>query len=88
MILYGDDFAFMNAFMSFRNIERLIKYCNKHQSTNMQFKLSTPGKYLDALNKEKNVVWPVVKDIDFFPYVESHLVAWSGFFTSRPGFKK
>jgi hypothetical protein len=40
------------------------------------------------LNKEKNVKWPVVKNTDFFPYVETHLVAWSGFYTSRPGFKK
>lgn len=54
----------------------------------MNFKISTPGRYLDALSQEKNVKWPVVKNSDFFPYVEMHLVAWSGFYTSRPGFKK
>jgi len=28
----------------------------------MSFKLSTPGRYIDALKKEKNVKWPIVKD--------------------------
>lgn len=53
----------------------------------MSFKLSTPGRYLDSLKKEK-VKWPIVKDHDFFPYAESHITSWSGFYSSRPGFKK
>lgn len=54
----------------------------------MNFFLSTPGRYVKALQNEKNVKWPVVKDRDFFPYAESHLMYWTGFYTSRPGFKK
>lgn len=30
MVLYGDDFAFMNAFLSFKSLEKLIDYCNIH----------------------------------------------------------
>jgi alpha-mannosidase len=54
----------------------------------MSFKFSTPGRYLDALKKEKNVKWPIIKDLDFFPYAENHITSWSGYFSSRPGFKK
>jgi len=28
----------------------------------MSFKLSTPGKYIDALNKEPKIKWPIVKN--------------------------
>lgn len=29
MILYGDDFAFSDAFKCYKYMENLIKYCNK-----------------------------------------------------------
>jgi hypothetical protein len=54
----------------------------------MSFKLSTPGRYLDALNKEPSIKWPVIKDQDFLPYAKSHMIFWSGYYSSRPGFKK
>ena len=54
----------------------------------MSFKLSTPGKYIDALNKEPRVNWPIVKNQDFLPYTKSHMIFWSGYYSSRPGFKK
>jgi hypothetical protein len=54
----------------------------------MNFFLSTPGRYVDALKKERHVKWPLVKDRDFFPYAESHLMYWTGYYSSRPGFKK
>ena len=28
MDLYGDDFAFMNAYSSYQSLEKLIDYCN------------------------------------------------------------
>jgi len=87
MVLFGDDFTFQNAFMSYRGLDKLIDYCNKNQKTNMQFKYSTPGKYLDALKLETGVEYKVVKH-DFFPYYQDRLRFWSGFFTSRPDFKK
>lgn len=54
----------------------------------MNFFLSTPGRYVDALKNERHVKWPLVKDRDFFPYAESHLMYWTGYYSSRPGFKK
>ena len=51
--------------------------------------MSTPSEYLDALKKE-NIKWPVKDGGDFFPYGsegEKHNY-WSGYFSSRPNFKK
>lgn len=55
--------------------------------------MSTPGKYVDALKKE-NVKWPI-KYGDFMNYFEEEDPSkkqpypfWSGYFTSRPSFKK
>ena len=48
--------------------------------------MSTPQTFIDAL-KSENVNWPV-KTNDFFPYSANKNSYWSGFFTSRPAFKK
>jgi alpha-mannosidase len=55
--------------------------------------MSTPGRYVEAL-KAENVTWPVYYD-DFLNYYEnkgkneqSDFEFWSGYYTSRPGFKK
>jgi hypothetical protein len=53
---------------------------------NMTLVMSTPGEYIDALKKEK-VKWPVVYD-DFLNYYEDKWSFWSGYYTSRPSFKK
>ena len=55
--------------------------------------MSTPGRYVDALKKEK-VKWPV-KYGDFMNYFEEDrwdksnpFAFWSGYFTSRSDYKK
>tara|TARA_B110000285_G_scaffold197567_1_gene229327 strand:- start:105 stop:290 length:186 start_codon:yes stop_codon:yes gene_type:complete len=52
--------------MTFSNLEKLIKACNKYNKQNMTFVMSTPTKYVDALKQEK-VEWPV-KYGDFLNY--------------------
>ena len=53
----------------------------------MTFKMSTPKRYVDALKKE-NTAWPVWHG-DFLQYFEKIGDGfWSGFYTSRPAFKK
>lgn len=94
MYLFGDDFAYMNAYACFKNLESAIKAANKYgEGMNMTFVMSTPGRYVDALKKE-NVTWPVQYD-DFMNYYEkkemnsgSAFEFWSGYYTSRPDFKK
>ena len=52
----------------------------------MRFTQSTPQTYVNALKKEQ-VEWPVKQD-DFFPYSSDPHWYWSGFYSSRPAFKK
>ncbi len=52
MILMGGDFTFMNAFQNFNELEKIIEICNKVQEVNMNFVMSTPSRFTDALKKE------------------------------------
>jgi hypothetical protein len=66
MYLFGDDFAFMNAYSSYHQLEKMIEIGNKYNKQNITFVMSTPGRYVDALKKE-NVTWPI-KYGDFMSY--------------------
>lgn len=51
-------------------------------------RMSTPSEYIAALKKE-DLKWPIKDGGDFFPYGSDSLNNyWSGYFTSRPDFKK
>lgn len=39
---WGCDFAYSNAIVSFRNMERIVDYINKHNTVNMKLVVSTP----------------------------------------------
>ena len=86
MILMGDDFAFMNAYQNYNQLEKLIKIGNAVQTVNITFIMSTPGRFTDALKKEK-VTWPVKTD-DMFPLLDKQTLFWTGYFSSRPALKK
>jgi len=86
MVLMGDDFAYLDAFETFRKVEIMIKHANRLQEVNMTFIMSTPSRFTDALKKEK-VTWPVKTD-DLFPYLSETDNFWTGYFSSRPALKK
>jgi hypothetical protein len=103
LYLFGDDFAFMNAQASFHQIEKLIEIGNRYNKHNMTFVMSTPGRYVDALKKE-NVTWPVKygdfmnygseneESFESDPTKKSQKNYeknfWTGYYSSRPDFKK
>ena len=92
MYLYGDDFAYSNAYACFDQLKKMVKLGNKLNKHNIEFKISTPSRYVDALLKE-NVTWPVKYDdgttyYDSFKRGEEHRKFWSGYYTSRADFKK
>lgn len=83
----GSDFQYENAIPWFKNMDKLISLVNARQANGSKVNVlySTPSCYLSALNRA-NLTWPVKMD-DFFPYADGPHMFWTGYFTSRPGFK-
>lgn len=79
----GTDFRYQYANTWFRQMDKLIHYVNKDGRVNALY--STPSIYTDA-KFAVNESWPVKTD-DFFPYADKPNAYWTGYFTSRPGFK-
>lgn len=90
MIPMGDDFGYFKANETFDFVEKFKEVFEKY-TDKFEFKYSTPSLYMEALRKEaeeRELEFPVYND-DFFPLLmqyPSHY--WSGYFTSRPNFKK
>ncbi|XAR73763.1 Alpha-mannosidase [Bertholletia excelsa] len=80
----GDDFEYQYAESWFKQMDKLIHYVNKDGRVNALY--STPTIYTDAKNAE-NASWPLKAD-DYFPYADGENAYWTGFFTSRPAFKR
>ncbi|KAG8441431.1 hypothetical protein GDO86_006973, partial [Hymenochirus boettgeri] len=84
----GSDFQYENALLWFKNMDKLIKLVNAQQSngSNVNVFYSTPTCYLQSLHSA-NLSWPMKTD-DFFPYADGAHMFWTGYFTSRPAFKR
>ncbi|KAL6653701.1 hypothetical protein ACP70R_008625 [Stipagrostis hirtigluma subsp. patula] len=80
----GDDFSHQYAESWFRNMDKLIHHVNKDGQVHALY--STPSIYTDAKHAS-NVSWPVKND-DFFPYADADNSYWTGYFASRPTFKR
>lgn len=84
---WGDDFAYMNGFGDFTNLDKMIKYINEKYGDQYEFRYSTPSEYIDAISKE-NITWPTKED-DLFPYSDQQgnqdikSDFWTGYFTSK-----
>jgi hypothetical protein len=76
----GDDFNYMNAYMYFESMDKLIKAFNAKYS-NFTLMYSTPSNYIDAINS-LDITWPTKYD-DMFPYADTPDAYWTGYFTSR-----
>ncbi|KAK3157330.1 hypothetical protein QOZ80_2AG0119610 [Eleusine coracana subsp. coracana] len=80
----GDDFNYQYAESWFRNMDKLIRHVNKDGRVHALY--STPSIYTDAKHAS-NESWPVKND-DYFPYADAANAYWTGYFTSRPTFKR
>eukprot|EP00928_Gymnodinium_smaydae_P071618 TRINITY_DN55154_c0_g1_i1.p1 TRINITY_DN55154_c0_g1~~TRINITY_DN55154_c0_g1_i1.p1 ORF type:complete len:1000 (-),score=187.82 TRINITY_DN55154_c0_g1_i1:255-3206(-) len=81
----GSDFQYEDAASWFVNLDRIIKHVNEDGRVMATY--STPDAYVAAKMKEKSVEWPLKTD-DFFPYADGPHKFWTGYFTSRPAFKR
>ncbi|XP_078151980.1 alpha-mannosidase-like isoform X2 [Carex rostrata] len=80
----GQDFKYKYAESWFKNMDKLIHYVNKDGRVNAFY--STPSIYIDLLNSLEDS-WPLKYD-DYFPYADKPNTYWTGYFTSRPAFKR
>ncbi|XP_070595631.1 lysosomal alpha-mannosidase isoform X1 [Erythrolamprus reginae] len=84
----GSDFQYENALLWYKNLDKLIYHVNAQQLKGSRVNVfySTPNCYLWELNKA-NMTWSIKYD-DFFPYADGPHQFWTGYFTSRPAFKR
>ncbi|MPC27361.1 Lysosomal alpha-mannosidase [Portunus trituberculatus] len=84
----GEDFNYQQAGMWMSNLDKLIRYVNKRQTSGSKVNVlySTPSCYLSALH-DANQTWTSKTD-DFFPYASGNHSYWTGYFTSRPTLKR
>ena len=71
----------------FNSMDKVINYINSNKEyKNIEVKYATASEYFKALSS-KNFKFPM-KQKDFFPYWAGPVNFWTGYFTSRPVFKR
>jgi hypothetical protein len=89
MIPMGDEFAYENAYVTFLSMERVLDFINKnYKNLNINFKFSTPSEYIKAVKKDVDITKLSQYQGDFLPYQDKQGNVMSGYFSSRPDFKK
>ncbi|XP_066907916.1 alpha-mannosidase 2 [Halyomorpha halys] len=90
LITLGGDFRFVNEsewFQQYRNYKALMDYINTEKNYNAEIRFGTVKHFFDKVDK-----YNVTLQGDFFPYAdldsEYDLAYWTGYFTSRPYWKK
>jgi hypothetical protein len=88
--IFGDDFAFYYADQNYKFLDDVISTL-KSATNKFEFKFSTPSQYYEAVQKEaqeKKIEFPTHVS-DFMPMEQVYKDSfWTGYYTSRPNFKK
>ena len=70
LIPFGCDFNFQNAWMKYKNMDKLIDYINDHSyELGIRARYSTLSDYFSAVHNT-NQTW-TVRTFDFFPYINN-----------------
>ena len=91
LIPLGDDFRYTSdreAQAQYTNYEKLMSYMNSRADMNVNVQFGTLKDYFNLVRQKKPITKMPVLSGDFFTYADRNDHYWSGYYTSRPLYKR